>query len=288
MGNGKVARLLDRRVLRISGADARSFLQGLVTNDIERVEPGKAVFAGLLGPQGKILADFFITRQRDAYLIDCPAQVAEALMKRFALYKLRSAVTVEDVSNDLHVEAAWGQDDASVADHIQFRDPRHAELGVRVLTAEHGIEASASLNDYNAHRIALAIPDGGQDYVFGDAFPHEACYDLLSGVDFQKGCYVGQEVVSRMQHRGTARKRIVAVMGVETLTPGVEITANTIPLGVLGSASGMRGIALVRLDRAADAMAASARMAAGGVGVTLQIPAWANYTLEAAPAGASH
>ena len=145
--------------------------------------------------------------------------------------------------------------------------------------------AVAGESDYHAHRIALGVPEGGRDYAFGDTFPHEALFDQLNGVDFEKGCFVGQEVVSRMQHRGTARKRVVGVEGERPLpAPGAEILAGNIPIGTLGSVDGKSGLALVRLDRAEDAKAQGIPLRAGDVAISLRIPPFARFQVPAAAA----
>ena len=157
------------------------------------------------------------------------------------------------------------------------------ELGLRILLPANadisGLGcALASEDEYHARRIALGVPEGGRDYSFGDAFPHEAMFDQLNGVDFKKGCFVGQEVVSRMEHRGTARKRIVGVEGEGPLpTPGTEIIAGSTPIGTLGSVAGSSGLALLRLDRAEEAKAAGVPLRAGEVTIAVRIPAWARF-----------
>jgi folate-binding protein YgfZ len=165
---------------------------------------------------------------------------------------------------------------------VSFADPRYAEMGQRLIVATTGsaLGADAALTDYDAHRISLAIPQGGRDFLYGDAFPHEAAMDQLAGVDFQKGCYVGQEVVSRMQHRGTARNRIVALTfaGSAPQEAG-EIKVGEKPLGRVGSvdAAAGRAIGLVRLDRLADAVAAKEELRSGDALLRALKPAWARY-----------
>ncbi|MDX2266380.1 MAG: folate-binding protein [Hyphomicrobiales bacterium] len=262
------AALPDRGVLRISGADAEVFLQGLVTNDVQKAADG-LVFAALLSPQGKLLCDFFVSRRDSSFLLDCPAAQATALAKRLAMYKLRSAVTIEEAA-ELSVEALWGGAGGEA-------DPRLPALGARRIAPRAELSEGG---DYHAHRIAHAIPEGGVDFDYGETFPHDACMDVLNGIDFKKGCYVGQEIVSRMQHRGTARRRVVAVAG-ERLAPGAEIMAGAASLGRIGSVAGERGVAIVRLDRAAEAIAGGVEITAGGAPVTLAIPTWATYAFAA-------
>jgi folate-binding protein YgfZ len=139
-----------------------------------------------------------------------------------------------------------------------------------------------SERNYHAFRIGLGVPEGGKDYAFGDAFPHEALFDQLHGVDFAKGCFVGQEVVSRMEHRGTARKRVVPVEGAGPLpAPGTSIEAAGAAIGTLGSVAGRSGLALIRLDRAEDALARGESLAAGGVAIAIRRPDFARFTMKA-------
>ena len=278
--------LTDRGVLRVSGADAKTFLQGLVTNDLNKTDDGGAIFAGFLSPQGKILFDFFVVPDGDDFLIEAPVESLDALAKRLSFYKLRSAVTVE-AEPAWTVAAAWGGTPALPDGAIAFADPRLPELGLRILlrdgsVLDEAVGAPASEADYHAHRIALGVPEGGPDYAYGDTFPHEALYDQLDGVDFKKGCYVGQEVVSRMQHRGTARKRVVPVDGDAPLEPGAEVLAGSVTLGAIGSAHGPHGLALLRLDRLASAKAKGTTPQAGSTTITVRLPAFATFELPVA------
>ena len=278
--------LTDRGVLRVSGADAKTFLQGLLTNDLEKTTDGNAIFAGLLSPQGKILFDFFIVPDQDSFLIEAPAESVEALAKRISFYKLRSNVEVE-VEPTLAVAAAWGGPPTLPDGAIAFADPRLAGLGLRILLPKNSALddtacTPASEADYHAHRIALGVPLGGLDYAYGEAFPHEALYDQLAGVDFKKGCYVGQEVVSRMQHRGTARKRVVQIEGDHALEQGSDVTAGALTVGTIGSVDGAQGLALLRLDRVASALAKGDPLQAGNGTVAVRLPAFARFELPVA------
>ena len=216
--------LSDRSVLEIAGEERASFLQGLITNDVAGLGAGQACFAGLLSPQGKILFDFFAINAGDAILLDCPAAAAADLLKRLTFYKLRAKVTLADASDRWRIAAAWGEGAGEAlkpAASIAFEDPRLPALGFRgLIEAGEAVQFNADSTGYDAMRIAAAVPEGGKDYAYGDTFPHEACFDLLNGVSFTKGCYVGQEVVSRMQHRGTARTRVLAVSAAAPLPEG--------------------------------------------------------------------
>ncbi|WP_088343006.1 MULTISPECIES: folate-binding protein YgfZ [Rhodomicrobium] len=291
MSYSQISLLPDRGVIELRGPEAASFLSGLVTNDVERAEPGQAVFAGLLTPQGKILFDFLIyVRDGETLWLDCVKEQAETLLKRLTMYRLRAKVELADRSAELAVAAAWGDEpregnDAFIA---AYADPRFAPLGERlILEADPGQphhfgDRAGGDTLYHSHRVALAVPQGGLDYAYGESFPHEACYDDLHGVDFEKGCYVGQEVVSRMHHRGTAKTRIAAIEASAPLDlSGAEIRAGEFPVGTLGSMDGTRGIAMVRLDRIDEAARHGIPLRVGEVTLTASRPAWASYDVPA-------
>jgi tRNA-modifying protein YgfZ len=283
--------LPSRAALSIGGADARKFLQGLITNDIGKAQGSRAIHAALLSPQGKILFDFFLVADGDGFLVDVARDKAGELAKRLGFYRLRAAVEIDEEPSR-EVAASWGGTPTAPNGAVVYTDPRLPELGCRVLfakdtsAAELGCEP-ATEPDYHAFRIGLGVPEGGRDYAFGDAFPHEALFDQLNGVDFNKGCFVGQEVVSRMEHRGTVRKRIVPVASDAPLPPpGTSIEAGGVALGTLGSVSGSSGLALIRLDRAEEVLAQGQTLTAAGVGVTLRRPAFVRFAvpLTEAPA----
>ncbi len=281
----KAAFLPDRGVVKVSGTEARDFLNGLVTTDVALLRPGLGRFGALLTPQGKIIVDFLITEapagHGGGFLLDCPRALAQGLADKLGFYKLRAKVTVENLSDSLGVFAAWDGDPVVKPD-LAFADPRNAALGWRILVPAELAQKVADLTAaelvdsaaYEAHRIATGIPRGGLDFIYGDAFPHETNMDRLQGVDFDKGCYVGQEVVSRMQHRGTARTRTVrVVLDGPSPEPGTALLAGDRPVGTMGSTSGPNGLALIRTDRAADALQAGLKLTAGGLGLRLADPA---------------
>lgn len=283
----KVAVLKDRGVVRVAGEDARRLLQSLVTNSMDRLEANSAIFAGLLSPQGKILFEFFIVRVGDGYLLDTAREAIGELIKRLNFYKLRAKASFTDQSSERAVVAMW--DGSAPAAEVPpgwvvYADPRLPELGLRALVpaaAALSGEVNAAEEDYHVHRIALGVPQAGLDYAPGDTFPHEALYDQLNGVDFTKGCYVGQEIVSRMEHRGTGRKRIVPVRGQGPLARGQQVMAGAATIGSIGSVSGSRALALLRLDRAAEALEKNEPITAGGLPLVIELPAWARFTLPA-------
>jgi tRNA-modifying protein YgfZ len=279
------ATLLEGRgVLRVSGPDAGKFLQGLITNDIGKTDGGKAIHAGLLSPQGKILFDFFVVPDGNGFLIDVAREKVDELLQRLGFYRLRAQVEIA-AEPSLAVAAAWGEAPRPSEGAIIYADPRLAVMGFRLLVPK-GTDLAdlscdpASEDDYRALRIKLGVPEGGRDYAYGDAFPHEALFDQLNGVDFAKGCYVGQEVVSRMEHRGTARKRIVRVDAAVPLpAAGTSIEAGGVAIGTLESVSGGTGLAMIRLDRAEAAGAVGKTLTAGGVKIAMRRPAFAHFAV---------
>ncbi len=261
------AHLEDRAVIAVAGPEARSFLQGLITNDVERLAPGVGVYAALLTPQGKILFDFFLAEGEGAVLIDCAGSARDALAKRLSMYKLRAKVTVE-ARDQLAVVAAWDET-ALPADALVYPDPRLAALGRRGFLARAELPALETATAYHAHRLALGVPEGG-DFGSDRMFALDADLDELNAVDFKKGCYVGQELTARMKHRGTARKRLLAFDGAGV--PGAAITAGGKDIGEVAAVHGRRGFALIRLDRLAEA--GDAVLLTGTDSVNLLRPEW--------------
>ena len=285
----KAALLPDRGVVKVAGEAARKFLNGLVTSDVAKVTSARALFGALLTPQGKIIVDFILAEAPPAdgggFFLDCPRALAPALVQRLNFYKLRAKVIVEDLSEILGVLAIW--DGTAATDYgLCYDDPRLPALGRRCMLPPHlAATAAADLgaelleaSAYEAHRIALGVPRGGLDFSYGDAFPHETDMDQLGGVDFDKGCFVGQEVVSRIEHRGTARTRVVPV-AFDSFAPeaGTPVSAGDKTVGTLGSTAQGRGVAMLRLDRAADALAAGHALTSGGVELRLVKPPWAQF-----------
>jgi folate-binding protein YgfZ len=280
----KAAFLPDRGVVKVSGEEARNFLNGLVTTDVTLLRPGLGRFGALLTPQGKIAVDFLITEapagHGGGFLLDCPRALAQGLADKLGFYKLRAKVAVENLTDSFGVVAAWDGEPAIKPD-LAYADPRSAALGWRILAPAELAQKVADLigadlvdsTAYESHRIAAGVPRGGLDFSYGDAFPHETNMDRLHGVDFDKGCYVGQEVVSRMQHRGTARTRTVRIL-LEDFSPepGTTILAGDKPVGTIGSTAGQNGLALIRIDRAANALAAGIALTSGGLAIRVADP----------------
>ena len=289
MNRMKAAFLPDRGVVKVAGDGARAFLNGLLTADIAQVTPAQPKFAALLTPQGKIIVDCIVAEAPAAdgggFFLDCPRALALDFVGKLNFYKLRAKLVCEDLSEVLGVLAIW--DGAGNTEYgLVYPDPRLPALGQRVMLPPHRAKDAADdlgaefvdAAAYEAHRIAHGVPRGGLDFIYGDAFPHETDMDQLAGVDFAKGCYVGQEVVSRMEHRGTARSRIVP-MAAEGFAPdaGLPVMAGDKQVGTTGSAAGARSLAMLRLDRVADAMAAGTPLTAGGVTMSPRKPDWATF-----------
>ncbi|CAO4174338.1 CAF17-like 4Fe-4S cluster assembly/insertion protein YgfZ [Methylorubrum populi] len=281
-----IALLPDRAVVAVSGPDATAFLQGILTCNVETLPEGEARLGALLTPQGKIQFDFLVSRAGDDFRLEAAAERVADLVKRLGLYRLRAKVSIA-ADPTLGVAAAWDGAETA-AETARVRDGRLPALGERLYASDGAFSADATEADYHAHRIGLGVPEGGRDFAFSDAFPHEALMDQLGGVDFKKGCYVGQEVVSRMQHRGTARTRILPLVYRDgpAPEPGTEVTAGARSLGTTGSASGDRGLATIRLDRLGDALAAGEPVRAGGRLAAVGKPDFARFAFPTDTAAA--
>ncbi len=237
----------DRRIVALDGADALPFLQGLVSNDVLGLGKGPGiVWAALLTPQGKYLADFLVVRTGDALLLDLPEALADATLRRLTMYRLRADVRLTPTS--LHVQRGLGDapDDA-------FSDPRHPALGWRRYSPDPGQPPQI---DWDAIRVAHVIPEAGRELIVDDSYILESGFERLHGVDFRKGCYVGQEVTARMKHKTELRKGLVRVHVTGDAEFGAEITAGGKPAGTLFTRSGDQAIAYLRLDRATGPMQA--------------------------------
>lgn len=230
-----------RTVLRLSGDGVETWFEGLITNSLG----GAVTFAALLTPQGKIIADFFVTRQDDALLIDTTPDMGPPLMKRLGLYRLRAPITIDDVSDSLHIHCIWGDDD----DDVGNADPRMPALGRRLISET----IKKTTGDWNAHRLSLGVPDSEWDFGVQASFPADACMDQLNGVDYHGGCFVGQEVVSRMRRMTTVRKRMRGLTLTGPAETGDPIKAGERTVGQVLHVHGAQAMALVRLDRLRDA-----------------------------------
>ncbi len=269
--------LADRRLIRVSGTGAEEFLNNLITADVENLAEGEARASALLTPQGKILFDFLIARDGTDYLIETGAAEQDALLRRLTMYKLRAPVDLKSEATE-GVSVFWNEN----APEAGIKDGRFAKTGVDLFRVP-GASASGDAAAYDALRVEYGIAESGRDYALQDAFPHDVLMDVNDGVSFKKGCFVGQEVVSRMKHRGTARRRVVTVSAEGPLpATGTEITANGKPVGTLGTVCGNNALAIVRIDRIADALAAGTPLLAENATVTVALPAWSGLSFPAA------
>lgn len=264
----------DRGIIEAAGEDAGKFLHNLVTNDVAALKPGEARFAALLTPQGKILFDFLVfAAGEDRYLLDCPLALAADLHKRLNIYKLRSKLTVTNRSGELEAIAFPDARECPGVDAIAIAADPRGPLGFRAIAEKGRIPTTDERRDYEALRIHAGVPLGGIDFAYGGTFPHEANMDLLSGIDFKKGCYVGQEVVSRMKHRGLVRKRVAKYRAQGGApAPGEAIRAGEVEIGVTGSRLDEEGLAMIRLDRLGDALAGGATPVAAGADLSFETP----------------
>jgi len=235
----------DRTVFRIGGPDRLDFLQGLVTNDVARLDAG-LVYAALLTPQGKYLADFFLVPDGDTVLLDIKSDLAAATVQRLGMYKLRAQVTIETAEMPVWRGLADGPNGS-------FADPRHETLGWRYYGA---LDVPETEIDWDTLRVAACIPETGVELIANDSYILEAGFERLNGVDFKKGCYVGQEVTARMKHKTELRKGLAPVTVEGEVPAGTEIRADGKAAGTVFTQSGGRGIAYLRYDRAVGEMTA--------------------------------
>ncbi|MEM9206876.1 MAG: folate-binding protein [Pseudomonadota bacterium] len=262
---------LARGVIRVEGPDANHLLDRIITCPMPSV--GEATLGALLTPQGKILFEFILFTDETGFWVDLDAAMTADFLKRMTFYKLRADVTLSDRSETHAIIASPEEIDGAV---ISVADPRHPDLGWRSIVAT---ETAPPIEDggWHAHRVSLGIPEGGRDYAFSDAFPHDVGIDALGGVGFTKGCFVGQEVVSRMQHRGTARRRPVIVSASGEINSADSVTAAGKPIGSLGDVVDGKAIAILRIDRLEQAQAKGATPMVGETPVEVTTPDWATW-----------
>ncbi|KEQ04701.1 YgfZ/GcvT domain-containing protein [Pseudorhizobium pelagicum] len=271
------AYLPERRFVRVSGPDAEPFLQNLITTDLPALAAGEARPGALLTPQGKILFDFTVWRDGDALVLETDVSQQDALLRRLTMYKLRAPVEIA-LLQDEGTTVTWGEH----ADEAGPADLRFTKAGIRLVRRPGPISVETPVGDYDALRIEAGVAVSGADFALQDAFPHDVLMDLNCGLSFRKGCYVGQEVVSRMQHRGTARRRLAIIRSDSDLpATGTPITAGGKPVGALGTVSGNAALAIVRIDRIGAALAAGVPLIAGDLPVTASLPDWSGLAFPA-------
>ena len=263
--------LTNRGIISVTGSDSRDFLQGIISNDITLVSPNKTIYAALLTPQGKYLFDFFISQSGEKLLIECEKDRVPDLMKRLRIYKLRANADLVDETETYSIFAIWGDDAAQatglhnerglaheISGGTQFIDPRLNTAGVRSVLPIEVAEAQlqslaaepASASDYDLHRLKLGLPDASRDLVVDKAILIESGFDELNGVDWNKGCYIGQELTARTKYRGLVKKRLISVF-IEGAAPepGTPIMVGDKNAGEMRSSNAGHGIALLRLDQ---------------------------------------
>lgn len=282
--------LATRGIIAVSGEPAADFLQGLITNDIGRVSPTSAIYAALLTPQGKFLHDFFIVRHKDRFLLDCKLDRISDLIKRLTMYRLRSKVDIADESDIWEVGVMLAADEpgeeqpAGTAktrfDGVSYIDPRHAGMGertIRLIDADDAfpideVQLQKNRATYDALRVSLGIPETGTDLIADKSMPLESGFDELHGVDFEKGCYVGQEVTARMKHRQLVKKRLFPITFDGSIAAGATVKSGEIDAGDVRSVLEGGGIALLRLD-----LAEKGGLTVDGVAITPEKPDWADF-----------
>ncbi|SLN70088.1 CAF17-like 4Fe-4S cluster assembly/insertion protein YgfZ [Oceanibacterium hippocampi] len=297
MSHGRTYTRLDQRgVIAVGGPEARSLLQRIVSNDVDRLTTGQAIYSALLTPQGKFLHDFFLVDLGETLLLDCEADRRDDLMRRLTMYRLRSRVTLEDATAAYAVFAVRGDGAAATFEIGEpagaarpafggalFVDPRHPGLGLRaILPADAGAATIAKAGfepapvaDYETARLTLGIPDGSRDITPEKGFLLENNFEELHGVDFAKGCYVGQELTTRTKHRGKIRKRLLRVeFDGAPPPPDTPLEADGAEVGEMRSGMDGQGLAMIRLERLAEARAKNVAIMAGNRPVQVRVPDW--------------
>ena len=265
-----IALLPERAVLSVAGPDRVSFLQGLVSNDVAQAAPGRAVWAALLSPQGKWLADFFILTDGERLLLDCEAAGAEDLARRLNRFRLRAKVTI--AQEPLTVHAAWGGMPGLPSRVIVAPDPRLPDAGWRVLSPEPVAEAS---RDYARHRLSLGLPDGSRDMEADKSVLLEAGFDELNGVSWSKGCYMGQELTARTKYRGLVKRRLLPVTAEHAVPPpGSAVLSQGVEVGQMRSGDGALGLALLRVG------AIGSPLSCDGQALRVHVPQWMRLPAE--------
>ena len=296
MNDTNYTALTDRGILSVSGDDSLAFLQGIVTNDIEKVSENCAIYAAILTPQGKYLHDFFVVKFGDNFLLDCAANQLSELTKRLMMYRLRAKVDIEDQSADFSIFAITGLNILSFAgltaapgnaidygEGIAFVDPRLAELGLRTIQPttnalnlmENTGLRKGNLESYQASQFSFGVPDGGNSELLKQTFPLEIGFDELNAISFEKGCYVGQEVTTRMKIRNLVKKRLVPVtFDSKAPAPGAAVKNQNKDTGQIFAANRGIGLAMIRLETLNQALNADAELTVEETSLRATKPAW--------------
>jgi len=279
--------LVDRGVLAVSGPEARSFLQALISNDIEKVSADRAIYAALLTPQGKFLHDFFVTALGETLLFDCEGARSEDLERRLTFYRLRADAKIENVSDRYAVFALIGKADAnSFAGGVVFDDPRLEAMDARAVLPRDGAVAAleaagltpAPAEDYDRLRLEHGLPDGSRDIQIEKGFLLENGLDDLHGIDFEKGCYIGQELTARTKHRANIRKRLLRVdIDGPLPPPGASVMLGDKQAGEMRSGFERVGLAMLRLEVIDEAASSGEPLICNGATLTPVKPDWAMF-----------
>jgi len=276
--------LTNRSLLRLTGKDVKSFLQNLITNDIEKLSPDNALYSALLTPQGKFLHDFFVIEWEGVIYIDCLNERSVDLVKRLTLYKLRADVAIENVSEKYQIFAHFSQNSEKQvdppktqqqSDFLAYIDPRHEGLGIRVISKVGASQKTAvlvetDLTDYARHRLSLGIPEGGSDIIPEKNFLLEVNFEELNGVSFSKGCYVGQELTARTKHRAKIKKRLFQFTYDGEISIGDIISSSGDEIATVCAFEAPYGLAITRLSHWQRALQANTDLEP--TGITLDKP----------------
>ena len=296
MNDAHYTSLTDRGILSVFGLDSLAFLQGIVTNDVAEASSNRVIYSALLTPQGKYLSDFFIVKYDTGFLIDCPASQLNELAKRLTTYRLRAKVDIEDQSKNFNVISLVGKKALSdtglpetpgkvisSSESIVFFDPRLIELGIRIISPAAATQnflktmghTATGIASYKALQFSLGVPDGGDDKILNQAFPLEVGFDELNAISFDKGCYIGQEVTTRMKIRRLVKKRLVPVIfSGRAPQPGSIIRKQDVKAGQIFSVSGKAGLAMLRLEILDQVLAEGIELVAEKTTLKVKKPSW--------------
>ena len=280
----EVVNLSNRALVHITGEEAEKFLQAVITTDLDKLGPDNLKPGALLAPQGKILFDFLVSRIDGGLRFDLPVSIAADFIKRITLYRLRAKAEITQLPESL-VSVSWQTESHPSQNDSIKRDSRFpTELNVHRIYGP--ADGTTDESAWTKLRAKYGIAEGETDFAYNDVFPHDVNFDQTGGVSFPKGCFIGQEVVSRMQHRGTARRRVLVAHSDGNLPPmGTSITVDGREIGTTGSSADTIGIALVRIDRAKDAIDAGSPILAGETPITLTLPPHVRFGFPEAEAG---